>query len=71
MTRVIAPGVPLEVPVVVLSTCTESAGTAIEQAVCTATGPVGLLIIAALFAVTSWEYRVLTRPNVRRLFGLS
>jgi membrane protein YqaA with SNARE-associated domain len=36
----------LEVPAVVLAACTGTSGTAIEQAVCTATGPVGLFIIA-------------------------
>lgn len=30
----------------------------------------GLLVAAAMFALVLWEYRVLTRPDVRRLFGL-
>ncbi|MEM7681529.1 MAG: hypothetical protein AAF288_06210 [Planctomycetota bacterium] len=30
----------------------------------------GLVIVAIVFAIALWEYRVLTRPDVRRLFGL-
>ena len=32
--------------------------------------PVGLLVAAVVFGIALWEYRVLTRPDVRRLFGL-
>ncbi|MFB6087062.1 MAG: YqaA family protein [Haloarculaceae archaeon] len=36
----------IEVPVAVLSTCAGTSATTIEQAVCTATGPAGLFIVA-------------------------
>ncbi len=32
--------------------------------------PIGLLISAIFFGVMVWEYRVLIRPDVRKLFGL-
>ena len=32
---------------------------------------VGLMFAALIFAITVWEYRVLTRPDIRRLFGLT
>jgi hypothetical protein len=31
---------------------------------------VGLIAAAVLFLLSLWQYRVLTRPDVRRLFGL-
>ena len=31
---------------------------------------VGLAVAAGTFALAFWQYRVLTRPDVRRLFGL-
>jgi hypothetical protein len=30
----------------------------------------GLVLLALMFALTVWQYRVLTRPDVRRLFGV-
>jgi hypothetical protein len=30
----------------------------------------GILVAALLFALAVWQYRVLTRPDVRRLFGV-
>ena len=30
-----------------------------------------LAIVAVVFAIVLWEYRVLTRPDVRELFGLT
>jgi hypothetical protein len=32
---------------------------------------VGAALAALLFALALWQYRVLTRPDIRRLFGLS
>lgn len=32
---------------------------------------IGVAMVAALFALVWWQYRVLTRPDIRKLFGLS
>ena len=32
---------------------------------------IGVVLAALLFAVALWEYRALTRPDIRKLFGLS
>lgn len=32
---------------------------------------IGVALAALLFAVAVWQYRVLTRPEIRKLFGLS
>ena len=32
---------------------------------------IGVVLAALLFAVALWEFRVLTRPDIRKLFGLS
>ena len=32
--------------------------------------PIAVALAALLFAVTVWQYRVLTRPDTRKLFGL-
>ena len=32
---------------------------------------IAVALAALLFAVTVWQYRVLTRPDIRKLFGLS
>jgi len=32
---------------------------------------IAVALAALLFAVAVWEYRVLTRPDIRKLFGLS
>lgn len=31
---------------------------------------IGLIVVAVVFAVELWQYRVLTRPDIRRLFGV-
>lgn len=31
---------------------------------------IGLIVVVAVFLLCFWQYRVLTRPDVRRLFGL-
>ena len=32
---------------------------------------VGVTLAAALFALALWQYRVLTRPDIRKVFGVS
>jgi hypothetical protein len=63
----------IAVPLIFLVSLTSSSGTVIlfgRQLRGGGAIVVGVVVCAGFFALALWEYRVLTRPIVRRLFGL-